>query len=135
MIGMYTRNMRTTQTHEQRLAAWQVKQDAWEAHRARSWERLEGIPQDKPVNAAIHIGASIFAPIIWNMRVILTANKNGQPVLKPVNAAGKPTRCVLPNGQGKRQFGACQLVEWDEETNASKEFTAADDALLAELGA
>ena len=105
-------NMRTT-THDQRMAEWQVKQDAWEAHRAAAWKRLEGIPRDRPFEGHIHIGSSIFAPIVWTMRVILTSNKNGQPVLKPVNANGKPTRCVLPNGQGKRQFGTNQLVEWN----------------------
>ena len=94
------------------MAAWRVKMAAWEARRAREWERLEGIPRDEPFEARVHIGSSMFAPIVWTMRVILTSNKNGQPVLKPVNAAGKPTRCVLPNGQGRRQFGTNQLVDW-----------------------
>ena len=107
--------MRTTQTEpdEKRMAAWRVEMAAWEARRAKEWERLEGIPRDAPFTGHIHIGASIFAPIVWTMRVVLTSNKNGQPVLKPVDAHGKAIRCVLPNGQGKRQFHAVQLVEWE----------------------
>ena len=108
---MYTKNMRTQiEPDEKKMAAWRVKMAAWEARRAQEWERLEGIPQDKPFKANIHIGSSIFAPIVWEMRVILTGNKHDWPVIKPVDGTGKAIRCVLPNGQGKRQFGTNQLV-------------------------
>ena len=111
----YSQGMRTqteiTEDNQRQEDKWNADVKAWEARRAQEWKRLEGIPQGKPFVARVHIGSSMFAPIIRTMRVIMTANKNGQPVLKPIDGTGKYVRCVLPNGQGKRQFGVNQLVE------------------------
>ena len=104
-------NREIQEDNQLRERAWDAEVKAWEAKRARAWARLEGIPRRKPFMAQIHIGASIFAPIVWEMRVILTSNKHSWPIIKPVDGNGKTVRCVLPNGQGKRQFSISQLVD------------------------